>query len=266
MDALANRALENGNTVALEHSIAVAELFRGIEVDEIALLARSAQVRDYARDEIVFQRGERPNGLLVVAEGTLKLAVRGANGEHKVVALVEEGQACASALAFLDRPSALEATALTPATVISIPASAIFDAMQRDPELVRRVIEHLSQRVLTLVDEVEGITLRRGLQRVAHYVESLARERGSNAHVVRLPSTKTLIAAQLGMAKETLSRLLHELVEKGAINVSRREIFILDRATLSELAEGRPSANGNGKRGNGGADPARQMAASPSPS
>jgi len=263
MDALANRALENHNSAALEHSIALAELFRGIEADEIALLARSARVRDYARDELVFQRGERPNGLLVVAEGTLKLAVRGANGEHKVVALVEEGQACASALAFLDRPSALEATALTPATVVSIPASAIFEAMQRDPDLARRVVEHLSQRVLSLVDEVEGITLRRGLQRVAHYVESLARERGSNAHVVRLPSTKTLIAAQLGMAKETLSRLLHELVEKGAINVSRREIFILDRATLSELAEGRQSPNGNGKRGNGGVDTARQIAASP---
>jgi CRP-like cAMP-binding protein len=263
MDALANRALENRNSATLEHSIGVAELFRGIDVDEITRLARNAQVRDYARDEMVFQRGERPNGLLVVADGTLKLAVRGANGEHKVVALVEEGQACASALAFLDRPSALEATALTPATVISIPASAIFEAMQRDPELARRVVEHLSQRVLSLVDEVEGITLRRGLQRVAHYVESLARERGTNAHVVRLPSTKTLIAAQLGMAKETLSRLLHELVEKGAINVSRRDLFILDRATLSDLAEGRPSPNGNGKRGNGGADAAPQIAANP---
>lgn len=264
MDALANGALENDNTIALEHSIAVAELFRGIDVGEITLLARRARARDYARGEMVFGRGERPNGLLVVAEGTLKLAVRGANGEHKVVALVEEGQACASALAFLDRPSALEATALTPATVVSIPAGAVFEAMQRDPELVRRVIEHLSQRVLSLVDEVEGITLRRGLQRVAHYVESLARERGSNTHVVRLPSTKTLIAAQLGMAKETLSRLLHELVEKGAINVSRRELYILDRATLAALAEGRLSENGNGKRGNGGAHAARQIAANPS--
>lgn len=263
MDTSVGRALDNSNTSALEHHIAVAEIFRGIDVAEIALLARRARAHDYARGEMVFQRGERPNGLLVVAEGTLKLAVRGANGEHKVVALVEEGQACASALAFLDRPSALEATALTPATVVSIPASAVFEAMQRDPELVRRVVEHLSQRVLSLVDEVEGITLRRGLQRVAHYVESLARERGSNAHAVRLPSTKTLIAAQLGMAKETLSRLLHELIEKGAISVSRRELFILDRATLSDLAEGRPSPNGNGKRGNGGADAARQIAANP---
>lgn len=252
MDRSSGQALVNSNTIALEHHIAVAELFRGIDGAQIALLARSARLRDYARGEMVFRRGERPNGLLVVAEGTLKLAVRGANGEQKVVALVEEGQVCASALAFLDRPSALEATALTPATVVSIPAHAVFEAMQRDAECARRVVEHLSQRVLSLIDEVEGITRRRGLQRLAHYVESLARERGPGTHVVRLPSTKTLIAAQLGIAKETLSRLLHELVETGVINVSRRELYILDREQLAALAEGRLSGNGNGKEGNGG--------------
>jgi len=263
MNTATDSPLSGSNSTSLEHQIAVAEVFRGIDSQETALLARSASTRDYARGETVFRRGERPRGLLVVTEGTLKLAVRGANGEHKVVALVEEGQMCASALAFLDRPSALEATALTPATVVSIPAAAVFEAMQRDAELARRLVEHLSHRVLSLVDEVEGITLRRGLQRLAHYVESLARERGPGTHAVRLPSTKTLIAAQLGIAKETLSRLLHELVEKGVISVSRRELFILDRAQLAALAEGRANGNGNGSGGNGGAHVTHPLAANP---
>jgi|GEM_PF-851105 len=253
MDTTVSRALHEGNNAGLEHHIAVAEVFRGVGAAEVALLARSACPRDYARGEMVFQRGERPNGLLLVAEGTLKLAVRGANGEQKVIALVEEGQVCASALAFLDRPSALEASALTPVTVVSIPASAVFAAMQSDPELARRVVEHLSHRVLSLVDEVEGITLRSGLQRLAHYIESLARGRGNGSHAVRLPATKTLIAAQLGIAKETLSRLLHELVERGVISVARRELYILDRAGLAAIAGAPMHGNGNGN-GNGNAN------------
>ena len=210
MDTIVSGALHEDNSAGLEHHIAVAEVFRGVGPAEVTLLARSARLRNYTRGEMVFQRGERPNGLLLVAEGTLKLAVRGANGEHKVIALVEEGQICASALAFLDRPSALEASALTPVTVVSIPANAVFAAMQSDAELARRVVEHLSHRVLSLVDEVEGITLRSGLQRLAHYVESLARERGNGSHAVRLPATKTLIAAQLGIAKETHDLMVQE--------------------------------------------------------
>lgn len=248
MNTMVRTALENGNSIDLERHIAVAALFRGIANPELALLARSAGMRTFGRGATVFRRGERPDGVLVIAEGTLKLAVRGANGEQKVLALVEEGEVCAGALAFLDRPSALEATALTPLTVVSVPAKAVFEAMHRDAGLARHVIEHLSHGVLSLIEEVEGITVRRGLQRLAHYVESLARERGpGGAHRVCLPATKTVIAAKLGIAKETLSRLLHELVEKGVISVARRELFILDRAGLAALAAGRMPENGNGR-------------------
>jgi len=246
MDSRTEGMLENSNGSAIEPYIAVAEIFRGIEPAQVAQFARQASIRSYERGAMVFQRGERPGGLLLVAEGTLKLAVRGANGEQKVIALVEEGQICASALAFLDRPSALEACALSPVTIVSIPAGAVFAAMQNDPDLAQRVVEHLSHRVLSLVDEVEGITLRTGLQRLAGYVESLARDRGNGSHAVRLPATKTLIAAQLGIAKETLSRLLHELVEKGVISVARRELFILDRSGLAAVARGE-GGNGNGR-------------------
>ena len=81
MDIAANQLLANSNSASLEHHIAVAEVFRGLDPVTIALLAGSARLRQYARGETVFSRGERPDGLLLVADGTLKLAVRGANGE-----------------------------------------------------------------------------------------------------------------------------------------------------------------------------------------
>jgi CRP-like cAMP-binding protein len=53
---------------------------------------------------------------------------------------------------------------------------------------------------------------------------------------VRLPVSKTLVAARLGITKETLSRLLRSLAERRLIEVSQREIAILDREALSEMA------------------------------
>jgi CRP/FNR family transcriptional regulator len=60
---------------------------------------------------------------------------------------------------------------------------------------------------------------------------------------VRLPATKTAIAARLGVTRETLSRLLRELATRGLIEVARNEIMIFDRARLAELAGG---SNGSG--------------------
>ena len=53
---------------------------------------------------------------------------------------------------------------------------------------------------------------------------------------VELPVSKTVVAAQLGMKKETLSRLLRQLALDGVIEVARREISILDRAGLKRVA------------------------------
>jgi CRP-like cAMP-binding protein len=53
---------------------------------------------------------------------------------------------------------------------------------------------------------------------------------------VDLPVSKTIVAARLGMKKETLSRLLHQFTADGIIGVARREIAILDRARLASVA------------------------------
>jgi len=60
--------------------------------------------------------------------------------------------------------------------------------------------------------------------------------------VVRLPATKTVIAARLGVTKETFSRLLRELGAMGLIQVRKREITLLDASRLGEVAHGHAPA------------------------
>jgi Mn-dependent DtxR family transcriptional regulator len=67
-------------------------------------------------------------------------------------------------------------------------------------------------------------------------LESLA-DAGAPAPVtVRLPATKTVIAARLGVTKETFSRLLRELAQRGLVRIAKREITLLDRAELAQVA------------------------------
>ena len=57
------------------------------------------------------------------------------------------------------------------------------------------------------------------------------------ACVARLAMSKTLLAARLGIKKETLSRLLRELADEGIVGVSGREIAVRDREALRRIAE-----------------------------
>jgi CRP-like cAMP-binding protein len=91
----------------------------------------------------------------------------------------------------------------------------------------------LADRTLDLLAEVEAAT-QRGAQRLATYIVSLADGNGDGG-TVRLPVSKTLVAARLGVKKETLSRLLRELSGRGLIAVERREVRILDRTGLAAV-------------------------------
>jgi CRP-like cAMP-binding protein len=117
-----------------------------------------------------------------------------------------------------------------------MPSQAILALMDREPRFARALAFLLAERSLELLAEVESGT-QRGAQRLASYLAALA-DGGGNGNgdcTVRLPVSKTLVAARLGVKKETLSRLLRELAARGLIAVERREVRILDRPGLAAV-------------------------------
>jgi CRP-like cAMP-binding protein len=105
--------------------------------------------------------------------------------------------------------------------------------MERNLRFSRNLARALAERNLKLLAELEAGRLS-SAQRLAAYLESIAQPDAQAAH---LPMSKTLLAARLGMKKETLSRLLSDLARQGLIEVSGRDIAIRDAARLRELAQ-----------------------------
>jgi CRP-like cAMP-binding protein len=114
--------------------------------------------------------------------------------------------------------------------------------MARDPALSLRMAALLAERMLMLLGEIEASELRPAAERLAAYLLALTRPVAGAALSARLPATKTLVASRLGMKKETLSRLLHDLASRRLIAVSQREIAILDADSLRALARGETAA------------------------
>jgi CRP-like cAMP-binding protein len=121
-----------------------------------------------------------------------------------------------------------------------LPAEPVFALLERDPQFARSLIASLSQRMNGLVADVEASSLRGGLQRVAAYLDAHAELGDDGTARVRLPTTKTVIASHLGVTKETFSRLLRELAQRGLITVARREITLIERIRLADIARNGP--------------------------
>jgi CRP-like cAMP-binding protein len=221
----------------LEGVLSNVELFRGIAPRPLADLAARARALHFRRGMTVCPRGRAQAGLHAVAYGQVKLALRGADGDERVLRVVGPGDTFGLAVSILGQPLPYDAVALNDAFVVMIPGGTIAGLLENDPRFTRTVIRELAERAVMLLAEVESGALHRGVQRLATYLGKLAETaNGNGSCVVSLPTTKTVVAARLGVKKETLSRMFRELTEQGLIEVEQRQISILDRARLAAMA------------------------------
>ena len=197
-----------------------------------AALARAARLVRVRRGDVVVRRGEPVAGAYAVAEGLINVALRGAGGSERVLRFVGPGDTFAEAAALLGRASAVDATALADSTLVLLATQPLRSLVARDVQVSRRMAALLAERMLDLLAEIEASELRPAVERLTDYLLALARPAEGGALVARLPATKTLVASRLGMKKETLSRLLSDLAGRQLIDISRRDIAILDAGAL----------------------------------
>jgi CRP-like cAMP-binding protein len=211
-------------------------LFAGVQPGDLTALARQSWVLEARRGEAISRHNERLPGLFIVAYGLVKLALRGSEQRERVWRIVTAGQCFGAPASLLGRFSRYEASAVADAKLIVVPAAPVFALMECNAHFGRSMVRMLAEHAFDLLAEFEAVSLQRSSQRLASYLESLAEPAADGGRpTVRLPVSKTLVAARLGMKKETLSRLLRKLVCEGLIEVSRREIAILDPEALARL-------------------------------
>lgn len=211
-------------------------LFGEAEPAQVAAVARQGWTLQARRGDVLARRGERVPGLFVVAYGLAKLALRGKEGGERVLRLVGAGQTFGEATALLGLAARYDALALADAKLVVLPPASLFTLMDREPRFGRALSRLLAERNFELLGEMEAATVQRSLQRLAGYLGSLADHAAAGGRAVQLPVSKTVVAARLGVKKETLSRLLRQLARDRIIEVSRREISILDPAGLGRVA------------------------------
>ncbi len=232
-----------GENTRVAQLLASASLFAGLTPAEIAPFARGARETSITKGDILFHRGDACTGFHLILSGQIKLAFISAEGNEKVVEILSRGQSFGEAVMFMDKPYVVMAQALTDCSLLHIAKQVVFDEMGRDPIFCRKIIAGLSRRLHQLMSDVESYSLRSGRDRIIGY---LLREEGLGSDddvlttgpvSIRLPTSKGIIASRLNLTQEHFSRILHELIESGLIQVQGRNIHVPDlgrlRATLS---------------------------------
>ena len=194
------------------------------------------KMRHYAPGAVVFRRGVKPSGVMFLSEGCVALGVMDAGELSHHLGDVQGPIWLDASAVVLHQQHVVDAVAQTDATINVIPLTAFKIMMSEMPNLLASVLHDVA-KAHRMQSELAVSRLVKDAD--ARCAEWLLRQAGENTHdgaAVTLAQRKRLIAAQLGIAPETFSRVLRHLRDRHLISGTGRSLRLLDSAGLRKLA------------------------------
>ena len=208
------------------------ELFSHAGLPVLTHVAEHCTARTLAPGTAVFEAGAPSDGFYLVIFGSVALTLPGPDGAEKLVELVGPRECFGQAAMFLELPFPVAAGATSETLLLHVPRGVVFELLDRDPALARKMLAGMSLRMRRLIHDIEGYAFRSASSRIADYLITLA----DGADGVRLPVSKGALASKLLVAPATLSRVLKEWVRAETITVKGRVIGLIDPAALRVAA------------------------------
>jgi CRP-like cAMP-binding protein len=208
-------------------------LFIAFDDERFEQVAAAAQLIRLDSQQVLFQRGDQARSFFVVIEGQVKLFLQSRGGDEKILALVNAGQAFAEAVMFMQGPIyPVSAGATEPTALISIPNADFLAALKGDTGTCLRLLGVLSQRLHAQIQEIEELTLESAGNRLIRHLARRAVRDPDGTLRVHFDETRQMLASQLSIKPETLSRLTRALTDAGLIESDGRDIVIRDMDQL----------------------------------
>jgi CRP/FNR family cyclic AMP-dependent transcriptional regulator len=221
-------------TVSVTDILRKVPLFGQLAPPDLDRVAEIARERSYPRNSVILFEDDPGDALYVVAQGQVKVVLIGEDGREVILSVMGEGEFFGEMALIDDEPRSAHVIAMEDSSLLVIRREDFQDLLKQTPGIALMLLRELSRRLRRADDKVGSLVLLDVNGRVAQLLLELADEAGSDRITRRL--THHTIAQMIGSSRETVSRTMRELVDKGSITVSRREIQIRDRAALESSA------------------------------
>lgn len=196
----------------------------------------AAERRTCAPGAVLLKRGSTPGVVLYVESGRVALGVlEGTDLAHQF-GQIEGPSWLEATAAVLGLPSAVDAVSETEVVLRRIPLARFRQSLAAMPVAARTVLQDVATAHRRQTELAVSRLAKDAEARCAEWLLRHARPAEEGGLAVPLEQRKRLIAAQLGIAPETLSRVLRHLRERSLISGTGRVLNLLDPGGLRVLA------------------------------
>lgn len=189
-----------------------------------------------AAGTVLLKRGSTPSAVLHVESGRVALGLLEGEALAHQLGEVQGPFWLEATAAVLGLPIAVDAVAETEVVLRRIPQARFRQSLAALPAAARNVLHDVAAAHRHQTELAVSRLAKDAEARCAEWLLRHAKPGDKGALAVPLEQRKRLIAAQLGIAPETLSRVLRQLRERSLISGTGRLLQVTDPGGLRALA------------------------------
>ena len=204
-------------------------LFAELDDRELASIAGVAKTRRYAKDDVIFHADETGDVFFVIREGKVKVTMISPEGKEIILAMLGPGDFFGEMALRDDAPRSASVVALEPLEVVTIWRGDFLEILRENFSITQKVLAELSRRIRRMSERAESLATMDVYGRLARFFLDLAQSQGKlleNGYVAVTRPTHQAIANMIGTSRETVSRLIHDLMRQNLLLTEGKTVYL----------------------------------------
>jgi CRP/FNR family transcriptional regulator, cyclic AMP receptor protein len=214
-------------------------LFADLTTAELIGLAGLMRPRPYAKDEVIYLRGDPGTAFYVIASGKVKIALTSPDGKELILRRLGPGGFHGELALLDDEPRSADAIATESSVLLVLQRDAFRQFLADHPEVATKLLSTVSQYLRRNAELIQDATFLDVPARLARILLELATSPGSPD----LPPPGAIIpdrmkqgelASLVGATRESINKWLGSFEKQGLINYDKGQITLLRPSGLKQ--------------------------------
>jgi CRP-like cAMP-binding protein len=197
------------------------------------------RVKRHPRGAMLYVQGDPPTGLMATLEGAVSFSKIRPSGNEVIYHVAGPGTWFGMFGVLTGLPMMLDVTAVTDVALICLPREPIAQLLAREPRYLSEMARLPLERLAEALDVIEHVSHPNPLSRVAAKLLALRRlqeKADAAAAAAPLRVSQRELAGLTALSRQSVSRVLHDLVAARAVTVGFKAVKIVDLDRLERIA------------------------------
>lgn len=193
------------------------------------LLCQEGKHVEFPSNYVLFDEGASHHHYFFLTSGIARVVRSTISGRELLLYRLQAGGICVLTINALLGGKDYHARGIVEEkiTAVTIPQPLFIRFTEESPVFNKFIFQTFNQRMAHLVTLIEEVAFQKLDQRLANHLL----QKGT-----RIQTTQQQLADELGSVREVISRLLQDFKTRGAVQLERGYIHILDKAILERIA------------------------------